>query len=401
MNSLAISSEAVESAPPQLLAASKRRPELELVRIACCLCIVFIHVAPIHRSHPFGNFLFIAAKCCATQVFFLIMGAFLSAKSSFRSQLKRLLTKHAIPFLAITLIIIQLWPGISRQVPLRECFTTINVDFQGFAAMLLAMDEKAYFNSMGYEHYPWVLGILWFMFALYKCYLFFPILKPLCVDGQAEAWVKRYVLVLGGVLLVATPSLRILAPDSVFAGVPTLPESPFLYLWAMLVGNHVYAALRDPQLGEARRRRSRLFAPAIFLLCVTGMYLLTEAFDTAAEGIQGVFLERGFVLLVMANVAAFSFFSSIRIRSARLGDLICSVANKVFYVYLVHMAVDQVVIHWLYAYELAHPVAPRFVVTAAVATASFGIACLLRRAEKSIKTTGRRIGAALFGSGSA
>lgn len=400
MNSLAIPSEAAESAQPLLRAASKRRPELELARIACCLCIVFIHVAPIHRSHPFGNFLFIAAKCCATQVFFLIMGAFLSAKSSFRSQLNRLLTKHAIPFLAVTLIIIQFWPGISLQVPLRECFTAINVDFQGFAAMLLAMDEKAYFNSMGYENYPWVLGILWFMFALYKCYLFFPILKPLCVDGQAEAWVKRYVLVLGGVLLVAAPSLKILASDSVFALAPTLPESPFLHLWAMLVGNHAYAALRDPQLGEARRRRSRLFTPVIFLLCVTGIYLLTEAFDTAEEGIQAIFLERSFVLLVMANIAAFSFFSSIRIRSARLGDLICSVANKVFYVYLVHMAVDQVVIHWLYAYELAHPIAPRIAVTAAVATAAYIIACFLRRVEKGVKTAGLRIGAAVFGNGS-
>lgn len=397
MNGIAIPAEAAEGAPPLLRAASKRRPELELARIACCVFIIFIHVAPIHRMHPFGNFLFIAAKCCATQVFFLIMGAFLSARSSFRAQVARLLTKHAIPFLAVTLAIIQLWPGISRQTPLRECFTRLNVDFRGFAAMLLALDEKAYFNSMGYEHYSWVLGILWFMFALYKCYLFFPVLKPLCVDGPAEAWVKRYALVLGGLLTVVAPSLKLLAPDSVFASMPSLPESPFLHLWAMLAGNHLYAALSDPDFGESLRRRARIFAPIIFLLCVSGIHLLTHAFDVDEKGIQGIFLERGFVLLVAANVAAFAFFSSIRISDARTADAICAIAGNVFYVYLVHMAVNQVVIHWVCAYELAHPILPRFAVTASVAVTAYALACLLRRIEGGVKSAGRRIGGAIRG----
>lgn len=376
---------AAENSPTLPRAPAKRRPELELARVVCCVFIVFIHVAPIHRDYPFGNYLFIMAKCCATQVFFLIMGAFLSAKTPFGVQLKRLLEKHTLPFLVLALVIIQLWPGISRQVPLAECFTTINVDFRGFAAMLVAMDEKAYSNTMGYEHYLWVLGIFWFMFALYKCYFFYPVLKPLCVDGSAEAWVKRYVVILGGALLVAAPSLRLLAPDSILATIVALPESPFLYLWTMLVGNHVYAALGDPLLGEARRRRARFWAPALYFFCVTGIYLLTWMFDTGEKGIQGIFLERGFIFMVMGNIAAFAFFCAVRIRNERVGAMICSAANKVFYVYLVHMAVDQVVIHWICPYERSHPLLPRLAVTAGVTVASYGIACFLRWAERGVR----------------
>lgn len=366
-------------------APRKRRPELELARTVCCLCIVFVHVASLNREYPLGNLMFVAAKCCATQVFFLIMGAFLSAGTSFRAQVKRLLERHAAPFLVVTLVIIQFWPGISRQIPLIECFTRVNVDFRGFAAMLLAMDEKAYFNDMGYVHYLWVLGIFWFMFALYKCYLFYPVLKPLCVDGPAEEWVKRYVMILGGVLLVVAPSLRLLAPDSVFSTMIVLPESPFLYLWTILLGNHLYASLRDPVRGESRRRRLRIWAPSAYVLSVTGIYLLTLAFDNGEEGIRGIFLERGFILLFAGNLAAFAFFCSVRITGERLGDIVCSAANKVFYVYLVHMAVDQVVIHWVYPYELSHPVLPRLAVTGGVAAVSYLIACLLRRAERGIK----------------
>lgn len=373
---------------PEFYPLGKRRSELELARVVACCCIILIHqVFTYHVDYPVGNFLRMLAKGCATTIFFMITGAFFSARQSFAKQVGRLAVKNVLPFLVVAPLILQFWPALSGQVSLPACLGQWNLSLHGFLRLLFSMNVDTIASPHGYANPSGGIFHLWFMFALYKCYFFLPLLKPLLADGPAGDAVKRYALAGGAVLFLLVPTAKLcVGPDSIFARMPEIQLEPFLWLWVMLVGNHLYYHLgRKPRTGKELRRIGFASA-AVYLLAMSGNYLLTMRYALEADGVTANdrFLERGFIPLFLANIAAFVFFATLRIGSEKAGARIRSLARKTFYIYVFHVPVLALLRTTLFANLEYHDAGAKLLVLVCVFGVCYVIASLCRYAEKII-----------------
>ena len=321
----------------------KRRSELELARTVACCCIIVIHLNFVYNTeYPAGSFFRILAKGCATTIFFMLTGAFLKAGQPFTAQLKRLVVKNVIPFLVVTPLILQFWPALAGQIPFTVCFRQWNVTLSGFFTMLFAMNVDAITSPHGYNTPNGGIYHLWFMFALYKCYFFLPLLKPLLVDGTAGDAAKRYTLAFGGVVFLLVPTIKLcISADSMLARIPEIQLEPFLWLWVMLVGNHLYYHLCNVLSAGSLIRATGMFCLFFYVVVSVFLYVLTMRYALEADSgyANDRFLERGFIPLFAANTAIFIFFATLYIGNEKTAELIRIVANKVFYIYLFHVPV--------------------------------------------------------------
>lgn len=379
---------------------AKRRGGLELARIIACCCIIVIHQNFLYSTqYPGGSFLRMLTKGCATTIFFMITGAFLKAGQPFAIQIKRLVVKNVIPFLLVTPLILQFWPALAGQVSPAACFSQWNVTLRGFFTMLFAMNVDAIVSPHGYPAANGGIYHLWFMFALYKCYVFFPLLKPLLVDGSAGESAKRYALAIGAVVFLLVPTIKLFVPaDGMLAKMPDIQLEPFLWLWVMLAGNHLYFRLRDAPAIEGRRRRAELLCGLVYLGATAFTYFLTMRHALEADGVHANdrFLDRGFIPLFAANVAAFVFFAILRIESETVAERIRLVANRTLYIYLFHVPVLALLRTHVFPDMAYYGMGDKLLVLAIVFLVCYILASICRGIERGLAgLTARRLAESL------
>lgn len=387
-------SENIVSAPTDAPAAavenkSARKSELELARIVACCCIIVIHqIFTYSTLYPQGSFLRMLSKGCATTIFFMITGAFLSARHPFVKQIGRLATKNVIPFLVITPLILQFWPAMAGQIPFTDCFTQWNVSLRGFLTMLFSMRVDAIVSPHGYATPEGGIYHLWFTFALYKCYIFLPILKLFLVDGQAGEAVKRYALAAGAFFFLIVPTVKLLvAPDSMFARLPGIQLEPFLWLWVIMIGNHLYFHINQAALPGPTLRRLNLACAVAYIALMSVNYYITMHYALQADGTTAYdkFLERGFIPLFLANIAAFVFFVTLRIDGERISRWIRATANRVFYIYLFHVPVLAILRATVFKSLIYYRADIKLLVMVSVFAICYCIAGVCRRLERLVR----------------
>lgn len=310
---------------------------IELGRIFCCFCVVVIHISSFYAVRKDTSYIWTMAKCAATPVFFLITGFFFSASKPFKTYLTRLLYKVIIPTVLVMGIIAQFTPWLSDQAPLSECFTRLNTEYFILAGKILI-------SFWPYDYLPNYNPFisLWFTFAMIMCYLFFPILKIICGENESAKSVKKYFLWLGLFFFVFRNSLLAFFPDNFTIQHLDwwIQEKPFYWLWLMLVGHQLAIYLRNTEFAE--RKRSILVPSGLAAYLIGGgiLFWLTISFDVSdGGGIKQRFFIREFIFYILAQFGMFIMFASLKIKNLTLNRLILFVAEKTFYIYIIHEAV--------------------------------------------------------------
>jgi hypothetical protein len=179
-------------------------------------------------------------------------------------------------------------------------------------------------------------------FALFLCYLCFPLLKMICADNEKSRKLKRYLLWLGGLFFVFRVTLLCIFPDSFTVQHLDwwIEEKPFYWLWLMLVGHELARYFKNPVFLAKWRK---ILLPSSFLAYVSGgliLYVLTMKFNVDEQGLVNQrYYVREFFFYIFAQMGMFIFFCSLNPGRGLLSRIILFVADKTFYVYIIHEAV--------------------------------------------------------------
>lgn len=314
-----------------------REAGIELGRIFCCACVIAIHVNSFYADAEVTSFIWTMAKCAATPVFFLITGFFFSADKPFKTYMSRLLYRVIVPTVAVMLAVAQLTPWLADEAPLEECFQALNTgNFLLVGKILISFWPYDYLP----DYNPFIS--LWFTFALVLCYLCFPVLKMLCAENATARATKKYLLWLGFLFFVVRNSLLVFFPDDYTVQHLDwwIQEKPFYWLWLMLVGHHLAIYLRNPEFMDRVRPYLLPGGLAAYFLGSVILFWLTMCFNVDAKGdVNQRFFIREFVFYLLAQMGMFVLFASLRFKSRAVTGLIMFVADKTFYIYMIHEAV--------------------------------------------------------------
>ena len=310
---------------------------IELGRIFCCFCVVIIHVSSFYSAHPAASYVWTLAKCAATPVFFMITGFFFSADKPFKTYMTRLLYRVVVPTLVIMSVIAQFTPWLSDKAPLSQCLIRLNTEyFIKIGQILVSFWPYDYLP----DYNPFIS--LWFTFALIMCYLFFPILKMICANNDTARQVKKYILWMGLFIFIFRNSLLVFFPDNFTIQHLEwwIQEKPFYWLWLMLVGHQLAIHLRDQRTADRLRPILVPAGLAAYLIGGSILFWLTMTFNVDETGdVNQRFFIREFVFYMLAQMGMFILFASMKIKSRALAALVLFVADKTFYVYMIHEAV--------------------------------------------------------------
>jgi surface polysaccharide O-acyltransferase-like enzyme len=314
-----------------------REAGIELGRIYCCFCVVLIHLNAFFPAYPAVSLTWSLAKCASTPVFFLIAGFFFGADKPFALYMKRIISRVIIPMIIIMLVIAQLTPWLAGQGGFSECLKRIH-----FENIILV--GRILITTWPYDYLPDYNPFLslWFSFALFLCYLCFPVLKIICADNEKSRKLKRYLLWLGGIFFVFRVTLLCIFPDSFTVQHLDwwIEEKPFYWLWLMLVGHELARHFKNPDFLAKWRK---ILLPSSFMAYVSGgliLYVLTMKFNVDEYGLVNQrYYVREFFFYIFAQMGMFIFFCSLNPGRGLLSRIILFVADKTFYIYIIHEAV--------------------------------------------------------------
>jgi surface polysaccharide O-acyltransferase-like enzyme len=302
-----------------------REAGIELGRIYCCFCVILIHLNAFFPAFPAVSLAWSIAKCASTPVFFLIAGFFFAPNKPFSLYMKRIIARVIIPMMVIMLIIAQMTPWLSGQGSFGDCFKAVNTE-----NILLA--GRIVITTWPYDYLPDYNPFLslWFSFALFLCYLCFPLLKMICSDNPASRKLKIYLLWLGGFFFVFRVTLLCIFPDSFTVQHLDwwIEEKPFYWLWLMLLGHELSLYLKNPVFLNKWRS---IFLPVSFTAYIAGgliLYWLTMKYNVDELGLVNQrYFVREFFFYIFAQLGMFIFFCSLNPGRGFLSRLILFVAD--------------------------------------------------------------------------
>ncbi|MDR1164511.1 MAG: acyltransferase [Deltaproteobacteria bacterium] len=314
-----------------------REAGIELGRIYCCFSVILIHLNGFYPTHHDISLLWSVAKCASTPVFFLIAGFFFAADKPFSLYMKRIAGRVLIPTLLVMLLIAQLTPWLSSQGSFRDCLSGPN--WENFVLVI-----RIFLTTWPYDYvvdynpfYP-----LWFTFALLLCYLAIPFLKIVCAENPVSRSLKRYILAIGVIFFVLRVTLLSFFPAN-FAMQHLdwwIEQKPFYWLWLMIMGHEIARYFKNPEFMAKWRRALVYLSLYVYLAGGLILFLLTMNYCLEADGnVDNRFFNREFVFYLLAQLGMFLFFASLQPSRGLLSRAILFVANKSFYVYILHAAV--------------------------------------------------------------
>jgi surface polysaccharide O-acyltransferase-like enzyme len=357
-----------------------RETGVELGRIYCCYCVILIHLSFFLPVYPAVSFAWSLAKCASTPVFFLIAGFFFAPEKPFSLYIRRIVARVVIPIIGVMLIVAQLTPWLASQGSFLDCLKRQNVEN-------FILDGRILVTTWPYDYLPDYNPFLslWFSFALLLCYLCFPVLKIICADNPEAKRVKGYLLAIGAVFFIFRVTILCAFPDS-FAAQHLdwwIEEKPFYWLWLMLVGHELSLYLKNPEFLAKWRR---VISPLSFTVYIFGglvLYLLTIAYNVDGQGlVDQRYFVREFVFYFLAQLGAFAFFCCLRPWRGFLGQAVLFVADKTFYVYILH---EAVYIKLLAATGVDLTVLPNYLAFGALTfIVALGFGVVLKKIEKTV-----------------
>jgi hypothetical protein len=299
--------------------------------------VILIHLNFFIPTYPAISLAWSIAKGASTPVFFLIAGFFFDAAKPFSLYLKRILTRVFVPLIFVMLLIAQLTPYLASQGSFRDCLTGPN-----YENILLV--GRILITTWPYDYLPDYNPFLslWFSFALLLCYLCIPILKMVCADTPEAKRLKGYLIGLGGIFFIFRVTILCAFPDNETAQKLDwwIEEKPFYWLWLMLIGHELAIYFKKPEFWQKWRV---ILLPLSLLTYILGglvLYLLTMAYNIAPDGlVDQRYFVREFVFYFLAQLGMFVFFCSLKPVKGFLGRIILFVADKTFYIYIIHEAV--------------------------------------------------------------
>lgn len=336
----------------------KRISQIDVMKLICAFFVVTIHIVTDYRIQDgvisehvlFGeSFL----RCCVP-VFFMCSGYFLFSKDySIKKIYKRLLSSLVLPTLAAILFWYVFNDAIENQNTFLGCIKNIRPEsFLQLFRGLLNWDYSMVKNGF----------YLWFMIALIKIYIAYPVIKLLCIDESGRNKIRRYVILLLGITEILFPTIEGFTNNNLMLyGYSIFCDYSFLYIF---LGYEFYLFFRKNDI----RRSWSLYGLCAYVGGSVLTYLVSVFIDIPYDGIfNELFFNYNSCFILIAAVGFFMFFRNMKLENTKMNRVVSFLGQRTFVLYLVHyMVIRAMACYGIMGFMIQNLPRPVFYVGAAV-----------------------------------
>ena len=310
----------------------KRNLSIDLLRMICSMFVILLHVIMAYRvidGKVILDVLFIEGfvRCCIP-IFLMITGFFVfKSKKTTPEILKNVFFTIVIPTIA-TLMLLQIFDNfIENRTSFIDCLIHFNIDWRDLLSHLVKFSSG---SKNGYY--------LWYVFTLIYFYLWFPLLRYICVDNKEQNLIRRLIMLLAFISHVLLPSIYAVFPQLTdIVHVPSvLPDHFLLY---NLIGFE-FSVFYDKYPTFFKKGFIAFSSALIYLASTLISFALAVNFDANIHvPFYGIFYGYEMFLILTQALGLFSLFLSIDqfgILEGKTSKFISFFGDKMFYVYLVH-----------------------------------------------------------------
>ena len=312
----------------------KRIGQIDAMKLICAFFVVTIHIVMAYRiqdgvisEHVLFGESFV--RCCVP-VFFMCSGYFLFSKDrSIKKIYKKLLLSLVLPTLATILFWFVFNDVIENQNTVLGCIK--NIRLESFVQLLRGLLNWDY--SMVQNGF-----YLWFMFALIKIYIAYPVIKLLCVDEPERNKIRRYVMVLLGIFEILFPTIESLTNNNLMLyGYSVFCDYSFLYIF---LGYEFYLFFRKNDI----RRSWSLYGLCAYIAGSLLTYFASVFIDIPYDGMfNELFSNYNSCFVFIASVGFFMFFRNMKFTNMKIDGIISFLGKRTFVLYLIHYMVIRVI----------------------------------------------------------
>lgn len=307
-------------------ADSKRNIQIELLRLVCCIMVIFNHTYNQFYYDGQGGLNWFPSianlfNVCAVGCFLMITGFFMfDGGFSYGKKLKKLVIDVLIPT-AVVVVGIMLYRTIvgAQNMPF---FLSLKNELENVMCQLL---QWGFVGDYGY---------LWFILSYVTIIVFYPVLYLVCKDTK-EANIARRLLMGACLLNILAQGFLSLVPTNFYISVFGLIDGNFLFV---LIGYEMKLAYYKKHL---------LNYGGGVLLCKSAMYILSLAMLVSFTllryfefGVDGLGWNNRYYFLynipvILCAVTMFDMFLHFEIRSVKISKIVLFLSSSTFFVYLV------------------------------------------------------------------
>lgn len=308
----------------------KRISQIDAMKLICAFFVVTIHIVTDYRiqdgvisEHVLLGESFLR---CSVPVFFMCSGYFLFSKDhSIKKIYKKLLFSLVLPTLAAILFWVVFNDAIENQNTVLGCIKNIRPEsfFQLFRG-LLNWDYSMVKNGF----------YLWFMIALIKIYIAYPVIKLVCVDESGRNRIRRYVMLLLGISEILFPTIEGLTNNNLMLyGYSVFYDYSFLYIF---LGYELYLFFSKNDI----RRSWCLYGLGAYIGGSLLTYFATVFIDIPYDGMFNEMLfNYNSCFIFIAAVGFFMLFRNIKFENMKMNRVVSFLGQRTFALYLVHYMV--------------------------------------------------------------
>lgn len=303
---------------------------IELLRIICALFVVCIHVFMAYLNLPgvFPYKVIFAESFMRSCVncFFMITGFVLfTKKRSVWKVAKSVFFGIILPSFLLMYFLQIFNDWFSSVGTIAECIEKWQIDRGFFYSQILGW-KSGMLNSFYF----------WYVFALVEVYVWYPLLRYLCVDTKEAAKIRRYLIAVWLLAYTVLPSI-INVYNNFGWGTVTMKSPLSMFAGYLLIGYEFYLFYEK---GVIRAEKKQL---ALYSFLYIAGSLLTFGLSWYEIQLDQVFDQLFYDYynfgVVISGFGLFLLVLCVRISSPRLQNVICYIGDKTFLIYLVHWLV--------------------------------------------------------------
>jgi len=307
---------------------------IELLRIIAAFLVITLH-SIMHYIYDKDTlvygivFLFSLVTVCVP-LFFMINGFFVFKTKKTTIQVWKSVLKSIVLPTIITLVLLQIFDlFILSEKSFLYCLMHLDIDFHDLFSHLLMFSSD---SKHGFY--------LWFMFSLTYNYLWFPLLRPICVNTPTANKTRWFLegLCFVGTIVFGTIHYLYPAIDTIITLPRVIPDHYLLY---MLLGFE-FRNLYDTHPEWFERIKTRLLGIGTLVVGILVTSFLTFGLEVNRPGYYYHYLVNYDVIGVFIYaIGFFMIFLTFKIYQPTIQSWIKKLGSATLWVYLIHWPIIQ------------------------------------------------------------
>lgn len=310
---------------------AKRNINIEFIRIIGCFMVVFLHTLSFNKglSYYEENFLKVFVLN-GVALFWMITGYFMfTSDKKYILRVKNTLLSIFIPAMLIILLTQLFAPWLKSRQSLLYCLMNPDIDWKTILSDFFTWQVN---NTSICMH-------LWYVWAYMRLIIWYPLLQLLCKDEEKENKIRRGYLILT-FLCMTLSSIQLFPQHLLKTDITVTFFSPIdINVFYVLLGYEMYIFLKKEReegyLWKNIGVKKLKIIAAVIVLCMNvllfGISVICRKIGLNFTNFTSIKM----ITIIISTICIFYIVMHIKIKES-FEKVIFFIADKTFYIYLIH-----------------------------------------------------------------